>query len=89
MYWNVNALTRLSFAEHGRVLDAFEVGYQNPPGAAAVTAAVAGLDFERGDRTAAGLLAVQRFTGRGLTPDDLTRIEEADLAHRIHVNQQP
>ena len=44
---------------------------------------LAGLHLDRGDSVAPGLLAVQRFTGRGLTRDDLTRIESADTAYEI------
>jgi hypothetical protein len=83
-YWNVNALTRLSFAERGELLAAFE-----PSGAQfdvpdTVAAALDGLDFsEMGNRTGKGLVAVERFTGRGVTPDDLAHIEATGIGYRI------
>jgi hypothetical protein len=83
MFWNVNALTRLSFAEEGHVLAAFEPPDDIDAGLA-VAAALDGLDFEdyRGT-TEKGLVAVQRFTGHGITAQDLGRIEAADIAFRI------
>lgn len=87
MFWNVNGLTRLSFAEGGRVVVAFELGMESPEEAEAVpsvAAALDGLDFEDYRHTnAKGLVAVERFTGRGLTPQDLERIEDAGIAYRI------
>ncbi|MFF5081910.1 DUF6461 domain-containing protein [Actinoplanes sp. NPDC000266] len=83
MYWNVNAMTRLSFAERGEVLSSFEPwgGEETPP---AVTEALTGIDFaESGYRTAKGLAAVERFTGRGLTADDVTRAFASGSAYRI------
>ncbi|SNY66820.1 DUF6461 domain-containing protein [Paractinoplanes atraurantiacus] len=74
MFWNVNAMTRLSFAEHGTVLASFEPfgGEQTPP---AVTEALTGIDFsERGYRTEKGLAAVERFTGHGITAADVTAV---------------
>lgn len=47
--------------------------------------ALAGLDFadhHRG-KELMGLVAVQRFTGHGITAEDLARIESADVAFRI------
>ncbi|GGN72408.1 hypothetical protein GCM10010112_40670 [Actinoplanes lobatus] len=84
-YWNVNAVTRLSFAEGGELLAAYEpFGDEDwPPELAPV---LAGLDFSaNGDRDGKGLVAVERFTGRGLTEDDLARIEKAGVAYRIDV----
>jgi hypothetical protein len=83
MFWNVNAMTRLSFAEDGQVLASFE-----PPADAdagpAVAAALDGLDFDDyRNTTAKGLVAVQRFAGRGITARDLDQIEAADIAFRI------
>jgi hypothetical protein len=88
MFWNVNALTQLSFAEGGQVLAAFEPGMEQetedaravPP----VAAALDGLDFDdHRDYHAKGLVAVERFTGHGFTQQDLERIEEADIAYRL------
>jgi Family of unknown function (DUF6461) len=85
MYWNVNAVTRLSFAEGGRLLASFEPPYEDVIDAGpAVAAALAGLDFDDyRDKTGKGLAAVERFTGRGITAEDLRRIEAADIAFRI------
>ncbi|TDE22819.1 DUF6461 domain-containing protein [Actinomadura sp. 6K520] len=84
MYWNVNALTRLSFAEHGEVLLSDEpFGDLDAPPQLALL--LSDLDFSDLDRRreAQGLLAVQRFTGHGITAEDLARIEAADIAFRI------
>ncbi|SHN43759.1 DUF6461 domain-containing protein [Cryptosporangium aurantiacum] len=83
MFWNVNAVTRLSFAEHGELLAGFEP-WGDVPAEPAVAAALDGLDFaELGDREEKGLLAVERFTGRGLREEDLARVEEAGLGYRV------
>ncbi|MEO3772098.1 DUF6461 domain-containing protein [Micromonospora sp. B9E7] len=83
MFWNVNAVTRLSFAEAGQLLAAFEPwGHDEYP--PEVAAALVGLDFaEPGDRAEKGLVAVTRFTGRGITAADLTRIRAAGIGYRI------
>jgi len=64
MYWNVNALTRLSFAEHGQVLLSEEPfdDLEAPP---AVAPTLAGLDFgdHRRRKPLMGMLAVQRCSG--------------------------
>ncbi|MBB4772296.1 DUF6461 domain-containing protein [Actinomadura livida] len=84
MYWNVNALTRLSFAEHGEVLWAEEPfgDLDAPP---EIAPALADLDFADHHRRKymMGALAVERFTGHGFTAADLARIEAADIAFRI------
>ncbi|HEX8628071.1 MAG TPA: DUF6461 domain-containing protein, partial [Catenuloplanes sp.] len=84
MFWNVNSVTRLSFAQGGQVLASFEPWGREesiPPDVAAV---LAGLDFaEFGSRTEKGLVAVERFTGRGITPDDLAVIDEAGVGYRV------
>jgi hypothetical protein len=83
MFWNVNAVTRLSFAEDGRLLAGHEPwGDEEWP--AEVAGALAGLDFgEHGDRVEKGLVAVERFTGRGVTPDDLAGIAGTGIGYRI------
>jgi hypothetical protein len=88
MFWNVNGVTRLSFAEGGRLLASFEPFGGNEVAEAAstgpsVAAALADLDFgdSRG-KQGKGLVAVERFTGRGITREDLDRVEEADVAYR-------
>jgi hypothetical protein len=83
MFWNVNAMTRLSFAEGGQVLASFE-----PPeginAGSAVGAALEGLDFhDYRNKEGKGLVAVERFTGRGITEQDLEQIHAADIAFRI------
>ncbi|MGC4790628.1 DUF6461 domain-containing protein [Micromonospora sp. DT178] len=88
MYWNVNAVTRLSFAEHGEVLLSVEPfgDLDAPP---PVAATLAGLDFadhHRG-KPLMGLVAVQRFTGHDVTREDLARIEAADVGFRIQPDQ--
>lgn len=87
MFWNINAMTRLSFDEGGRVLASFEwpEGIDTGP---AVAAALDGLDFDdyrdKGDK---GLVAAERFTGGGITERDLEEIEAADIAFRIEHRQ--
>jgi hypothetical protein len=83
MYWNVEAMTQLSFAEGGRILAAFE-----PPAVIdsdpSVAEALAGMDFEDyRDKVGKGLVAVRRFTGRGITEGDLALIRDAAIAYRI------
>jgi hypothetical protein len=84
MFWNVNGKTRLSFAEHGEVLLSAEpfAGLDASP---QFTATLEGLDFadhHRGTQLM-GLVAVQRFTGHGITAEDLTRIQTADIGFWI------
>ncbi|MGW4461857.1 DUF6461 domain-containing protein [Micromonospora sp. NPDC004704] len=84
MFWNVNAVTRLSFAEDGEVLLSVEPfgDLDAPP---QVAATLADLDFADHHRRKPlmGLVAVQRFTGHGITAEDLARIEAADIGFRI------
>ncbi|MCE6994128.1 DUF6461 domain-containing protein [Saccharothrix sp. S26] len=81
MFWNVNAVTKLSFAERGRLLAAFEpwATHHVPDAIADLVADLHGARHKK----ARGLTAVARFTGRGFTPDDLRAIEEAAVAHLI------
>jgi hypothetical protein len=84
MYWNVDALTNLAFARTGTVLASFEPPPHERPGDAEVLAALDGLDLDdHHDRVEKGLAAVERFTGRGLRPEDVERIEAAGVAYRI------
>ncbi|NBH05903.1 DUF6461 domain-containing protein, partial [Amycolatopsis sp. SID8362] len=84
MFWNVNAVTRLSFARDGEVLASFEPGLGEPDAHPEVAAALAGLDFEDyRDHDEKGLVAVERFTGRGLDAGDLEAIERAGVGYRI------
>ncbi|MEV4628171.1 DUF6461 domain-containing protein [Micromonospora sp. NPDC049523] len=84
MFWNVNAMTRLSYAEHGEVLLSVEPfgDLDAPPSVAATLADLDFADHHRGKRLM-GLVAVQRFTGHGLTAEHLARIEAADIGFRI------
>ena len=83
MYWNANALTRLSFAEQGELLAGFEaMGLVD--GGPRLTEVLAGLDFEDyRDTVAKGMVAVERFTGYTVTPEDIARIEAAGTGFRI------
>jgi hypothetical protein len=84
MFWNVNALTRLSFARAGEVLASFEPGLGEPSADEEVVTALAGLDLrDFHDRTEKGLVAVERFTGRGLYPEDLEDLDRLAVAYRI------
>ncbi|WP_206784784.1 DUF6461 domain-containing protein [Amycolatopsis sp. MtRt-6] len=84
MFWNVNALTRLSFARAGEVLASFEPGLGEPSADEEVGAALAGLDLrDYRDRTEKCLVAVERFTGRGLYPEDLEDLDRLGVAYRI------
>ncbi|MBE1495298.1 hypothetical protein H4696_002398 [Amycolatopsis lexingtonensis] len=84
MFWNVNAVTRLSFARDGEVMASFEPGLGEPAADPEVVAALAGLDFEDyRDLDEKGLVAVERFTGRGLDAGDLEVIERAGVGYRI------
>lgn len=86
MFWNVNALTTLSFAEGGQVLASFEPGLDPVPDAGpAVAAALDSLDFEDyQDKEGKGLVAMERFTGRGFTTADLERIVAAGTAFQVN-----
>ncbi|GAA1657236.1 DUF6461 domain-containing protein [Actinoplanes couchii] len=88
MFWNVNAVTRLSFAERGELLAGFEPmgGESAPP---KVAECLAGIDFgELGDRTEKGLVAVERFTGHVFTADELAAIEAAGSGYRVKQEKQ-
>ncbi|MBL7252988.1 DUF6461 domain-containing protein [Paractinoplanes lichenicola] len=79
MFWNVNALTRLSFAEAGEVISSSE-----PFGRLDVPPEVAGLDFGTpGGRTELGLVAVERFTGHAIAEADVTRLYDAGVGYRL------
>ncbi|MEV5712595.1 DUF6461 domain-containing protein [Amycolatopsis mediterranei] len=84
MFWNVNGMTRLSFARGGELRSAFEPGLGEPSADEEVAAALAGLDLENfRDRNEKGLVAVERFTGRGLYPEDLEDIDRRGVAYLI------
>jgi hypothetical protein len=74
MYWNVDAMTALSFARDGRLLASFEPGIDQTSDLPELADALAGLDFDD-DRhhTAKGVTAVTRFTGHDFGPECLDR----------------
>ncbi|MGW6930543.1 DUF6461 domain-containing protein [Lentzea sp. NPDC054927] len=74
LFWNVNAVRRLSFARDGQLISSEEpweeADFGDDP---EVAAALDGLDFDDWRHTnAKGITAVTRFTGRVLPEDDLT-----------------
>ena len=87
MYWNVNAQMALSFAEGGTVLASADPGLDpvtDLTGHPGVRAALDGLDFDGfEDVVGKGLVAVERFTGRGVTAEDVERLLDAQVAFRI------
>jgi hypothetical protein len=88
MYWSSgNGATRRSFAEGGRLLASFEWLHELEDAdiEPSVAAALEGLDSDDDSRhwVGTGMVAVERFTGYGMTAADLERIETADIAFRI------
>lgn len=84
LFWNINAVTRLSFADNGKVLASSELGYAEEVEVPEVNQALADLDFgSYRDRLEKGLLAVERYTGYRLRKEDLERMVEEDVAYRI------
>ncbi len=84
LFWNVNAVTRLSFADNGNLLASAELGHAKEVADPEVNRALAGLDFGGfRDRLEKGLLAVERYTGYRLRKEDLERMVEEDVAYRI------
>ncbi|MEQ3537193.1 hypothetical protein WHI96_00015 [Pseudonocardia tropica] len=87
VFWNVNAVQTLSFAESGAVLSSTtDYGWMpiDAGGHSAVAEAISGLDFSdwRTQRERA-LIAVARFTGRPVRRADVDAVLKADRAHRI------
>ena len=86
MFWNVNAVTRLSFAEGGQVLASFEPCEGQEHHLPALNDALTGLDFaDYDERIGKGLVAVERFTGYGITAADLANIRDLDVGYRVLV----
>lgn len=84
LYWNVNALTRLSFADKGTVHAGFELGHAVETEDPGVIEALAGLDFDGyRDRKGKALVAIERYTGYRMLPEDIERMTSADVAYRI------
>jgi hypothetical protein len=73
MFWNVNAVTQLSFAERGELLGAWEVGIEEPPDELAPLVADLDLaDYRYCD--AKGVTAVTRFTGHDIDPERVATV---------------
>ncbi|MFF2087241.1 DUF6461 domain-containing protein [Nocardia sp. NPDC058176] len=82
MYWNINGLTRLSFAADGRIVAAGELGEPFPD--PVLEPILRDLDFDDyRDQIAKGLVAVERFTGIAVTENDLARVESAGLGFAV------
>ena len=68
MFWNVNAVTMLSLAENGELLDSFE--WFDEASHPNVLSLLEGLDlFTNADNIARGMLVIERFTGWSVTAD--------------------
>ncbi|TWP52684.1 hypothetical protein FKR81_10315 [Lentzea tibetensis] len=88
MFWNVNAVTRLSFARKGKVLASAKPGYDADDdwdpfrgSAAEVRAALNGIDFhDWRELYAKGVTAALRFVGGELVPADLDRLTVYPIA---------
>lgn len=81
MFWNVNALTRLSLAENGAVLAAFEPGLEPIPAFHELLDDLDLDDYRR--RVEKGLVGVERFTGHEVLPEHLDRVWSEDVAYRV------
>lgn len=78
MFWNVNAVTRLSLAEHGILLDSFE--WFDEASHPRVLALLDGLDvFTNADNVARGMVVIERFTGWAVTADVVEGVAERGL----------
>lgn len=68
MFWNVNAVTMLSLAENGELLESLE--WFDEASHPRVLALLEGLDvFTNVDNIARGMLVIERFTGWAVTAD--------------------
>jgi hypothetical protein len=86
MYWSGHGTTRRSFADSGQLVASYEWLWQleGEDIEPAVAAALAALDTDDSpDHELRGLVAVERFTGHGITAADEQRIRAADIAYRI------
>ncbi|MCL9760145.1 DUF6461 domain-containing protein [Frankia sp. AiPa1] len=83
VFWNINAVTRLSLARAGRLLAAEEIN-ESLVFEAGERALLDGIDLTRWeDRVPKGLLILERFTGHSLHPGDIDRLWNDSLAHRV------
>jgi hypothetical protein len=77
MFWNVNAVTALSFARDGELLASFEPGLNDTPDLPELADSLAGLDFlDHRHSEGRGVTAVTRFTGHDFGPECLDRVME-------------
>ncbi|WP_036559345.1 DUF6461 domain-containing protein [Nocardia brasiliensis] len=82
LYWNVNGLTRLSFAADGRIVAAFELGEQQRDHT--LEPILGDLDFDdHRNRIAKGLVAIERFTGSAFAESDLVRVASAGIGFAV------
>jgi hypothetical protein len=80
VFWNVNYVMKVSVAEGGRLLGAFDPfgpdqRWGDDP--AVIAPLIADLDFDEGDRVALGMVVVERFTGVRVTQDMLDGLDRA------------
>ncbi|MEV7548310.1 DUF6461 domain-containing protein [Amycolatopsis sp. NPDC089917] len=84
LFWNINGVTRLSFADNGNVVTSFELGHAVESEDPAANEALSDLDFDSyRDSLEKGLVAVERYTGCRLRKEDVRRMEQEDVAYRI------
>ncbi len=84
LFWNINAVTRLSFADNGNILASHELGCAEEITDPDVNEALAGLDFESyRDKLEKGVLAVERYSGNRLREEDVERMVEEGTGYRI------
>ncbi|NYI87221.1 hypothetical protein HNR02_000544 [Amycolatopsis endophytica] len=81
MFWNVNALTRLSLAESGRLIAGFEPGLERTPELPVEWEDLDLRDYR--DRVAKAMVLVERFTQRSLTPADLERLHTEGVGYHL------
>lgn len=83
-YWNVNAVTRLSFARGGVALASFDPGHEpEPDGDDDLVEVLAQVDLDQDDRHGAALRAIELFTGRAFRLEDYQRVRRTRVGYRI------
>jgi hypothetical protein len=89
-FWNVNAVTRVSLAQDGRILSAFEAmpGSQRVGDAPEVADEYVGdLQFAIGEWTPSTLVVAERFTGLRLTPEMVDRMDSVHIIRPVARDQ--
>lgn len=82
MFWNVNAVTRLSLAENGELLDAFR--WWDEATHPAALALFDGLDIQDNqDKVARGLVVIERFTGCTVTAELVSEVLAMTVGYRL------